>query len=375
MPYSIPFIKPVFPDPSVVAADFADIVASNWYTNFGPKERLFSAALGRYIGEGYHAVTFANATLALMALIQGTLGRGDGSRHVIVPSFTFAAGPASIEWAGYRPYFVDVDMDTLQPSLDDARRALENPQLDVAGVLVCNTFGIGNPAIAHWESLAAQHSVPLLVDSAAGFASRYANGAAVGTAGTAEVFSFHATKPFAVGEGGAVLTRDAALATRLSEFQNFGFSSGLGSVELGLNAKLQEVNAAIGLRQLELIDAAVADRQTVLATYREAFVEAPIRFPTNIESSSVCFASVLLPTHSARDAALAALLAAGVEARAYYSPAVHLQPHFASAPRSGDLPATGAVVDTVLSLPVHQGMPEESTSLIVRTLLESIDAA
>lgn len=362
MPFDIPFIRPRFPASDLIGADFDAIVESNWYTNFGPREREFSTAIAAYIGEGYHAVTFANATIALMALIPAAFGRGDGTRFVIVPSFTFAAGPEAIEWAGYKPLFIDIDPVSLQPDLADAQAAIEAN--DVAGILLCNTFGIGNPAVHEWEQLAASTGIPMVADSAAGFGSAYPDGRRVGSATTAEVFSFHATKPFAIGEGGAILTRDSELAASLTSFQNFGFREGRGAFSLGLNGKLQEINAAIGLRQLVGFDETIRGRQRVLAAYRSGFAALPVRFPTAIEQSSVCFASVLFDDKQQRDAALERLRNAGVEARTYYAPAVHTHPYFASARRSGPLRVTDEVIDTVLSLPVYDMSEAEVVTVV-----------
>ena len=367
MTYSVPFIRPVFPTAAEIGSDFDEIVESNWYTNFGPKERRFAEEIGHYVGDGFTAVTFANATLALMAVLHGQLGPGDGRRSVLVPSFTFAAGPASIEWIGYRPAFVDIDPVTLQPSVASAMAALD-AGVDVAGILLCNTFGIGNPDIDDWLAFSEQTALPLVIDSAAGFGSRYGSDAKVGTAGIAEVFSFHATKPFAIGEGGAVVSRDAALLQRLHDFQNFGFSAGRGATALGLNGKLQELNAAIGLRQLAGFEAALAGRQRVLEAYRSGLEGTGIALPALIERSSVCFAAMLAPTAQARTDMLSALEQAGVEARAYYSPPVHLQPHFSSAWRA-DLHATEDVVARVLSLPVlHQEMADRDIDTVVRSV-------
>ena len=354
MSYSVPFIRPVFPTAAEIGSDFDEIVESNWYTNFGPKERRFAEAIGDYVGDGLAAVTFSNATLALMAVLHGVLGPGDRTRSVLVPSFTFAAGPAAIEWIGYRPAFIDIDPTSLQPSVRSARAALD-AGVDVAGILLCNTFGIGNPDIDDWLAFSRETGLPLVIDSAAGFGSQYGSGAKVGTAGIAEVFSFHATKPFAIGEGGAVVSRDAALLQRLHDFQNFGFSAGQGAAALGLNGKLQELNAAIGLRQLAGFDHALAARQQVLESYRAGLEGTGIVFPALIERSSVCFAAVLAPTAEARTETLSALEQAGVEARSYYSPAVHLQPHYSRAWHA-DVGATDDVVARVLSLPVHQQM-------------------
>ncbi|CAN5212616.1 DegT/DnrJ/EryC1/StrS family aminotransferase [soil metagenome] len=373
MSFDVPFIRPQFPAAKELSADFSEIVEANWYTNFGPKERAFSAALAAKMGDGYHVVTFANATIALLAALQVKLGRGDGHRRVLVPSFTFAAGPQAIEWCGYVPLFVDIDAATLQPSLHDARKVLSEPGQDIAAILLCNTFGIGNGSIAEWEDLADEAGVPLIIDSAAGFGSTYPDGSPVGTAGTCEVLSFHATKPFAIGEGGAIVTRDLELATALTEFTNFGFHAAQGATALGLNGKLHEFGAAIGLRQLVGFSESIAARQSVVARYMSS-LPATFIFPERIEESSVCFATMLLPDRETRDAAKERLLARSVEARTYYSPPVHAQPHFAGAQSVAGLDVTMEVVGRVLSVPVYARMAEHEIHLIIDTLAQGGDA-
>lgn len=365
MGFDVPFIRPVFPSAEVLSVDIAEIVGSNWFTNFGPKEEEFTRAIADYVGSGYSVVTFSNATVGLMAALTCLLGRGDGSQYVIAPSFTFAAGPEAIEWSGYKPLFVDIDASTVQPALADAIAAIDSPEFDIAAILLCNTFGIGNSQIAAWEQLARSAHIPLVIDSAAGFGSTYADGRRVGRAGDCEVFSFHATKPFAIGEGGAVVTRDPGLAIRLKEFTNFGFRDGKGAVALGLNGKLQEISAAIGLRQLAQFDRVLGARHDVLARYMKELALSGVVFPEQIENSSVCFASMLFPDGLARDNVRSNLLAKGVEARAYYSPPVHHQPHFESAARFGGLEVTEDVVSRILSVPVYQDMAEEHIVLIL----------
>lgn len=368
MSFRLPFIRPVFPSADALSADFQEIVDANWYTNFGPKEREFSAAIERYVGEGFHAVTFANATIALVAALHVRLGRGDGTRFVIVPSFTFAAGALAIEWAGYRPLFIDIDLADLQPSFEALPEALSAYPGAVAGMLLCNTFGMGNARIAQWEDAARESGLPLIVDSAAGFGSRYSDSRRVGTAGDCEIFSFHATKPFAIGEGGAVVTTDADFAARLKEFTNFGFHAAQGAVSLGLNGKLQEINAAIGLRQLPVLDESVAARQRVVRQYRDALSESAYRIPEGLYSSSVCFATLVAATPELRDAVLQRLRDNGVEARTYYSPPIHLQPQFVDAQRVGTLSSTENLVSRVLSVPVYSDMTGEEIAIVVDTL-------
>ncbi|WP_374007752.1 DegT/DnrJ/EryC1/StrS family aminotransferase [Leifsonia sp. LS-T14] len=368
MSYDVPFIRPLFPSGDAIAADLDRIVASNWFTNFGPIEREFAQAVADFVGEGHQAVTFSNATLGLLAAVQAVAGRGDGSRSVIVPSFTFAAGPQAIVWAGHRPLFIDIEPSSLQPSLEEASAAIDANPGRIAAILLCNTFGIGNPRIAEWEELSARSGIPLIIDSAAGFGSRYTPERRVGDAGVCEVFSFHATKPFAIGEGGAVVTRDHELAERLKSFSNFGFEPGSGATQLGLNGKLQEFNAALGLRQLADFDAAVRSRQEVLSELQSRLPTGLFRAPDNIGASSVCFGSFLLPTEALRDRALARLAAGGVEARSYYSPAVHTQPYFAEGESAGPLDVTADVGRRIVSLPIHQEMRRADIDRVVESL-------
>lgn len=371
-PPLIPFISPVFPAPDDIAADFARIIESNWYTNFGPFERRFRERIEKWVGRDAHAATFTNATVALMSAAVEVFGKGNGSQIVLTPSFTFAAGAEAIEWAGHKATFIDIDEASLQPGIAGARDAFERYGTRVAGVLLCNSFGIANAQIDRWESLCREYSVPLLVDSAAGFGSTYSDGTPLGLRGSAEIFSFHATKPMAIGEGGAVLTRDPELAARLRSAQNFGFEEMRGAQRLGLNGKLQEINAAIGLRQLDSLGDALENRRAVLERYRRALEPAGWTLPTGIADSSVCFATIIAPDDATRDRASSALAAQRIEARQYYSPPVHEQAYFADRLRIGDLAVTRSTVRRVLSLPVHQTMSEQSTDAVVTAILQGM---
>jgi len=360
--FDVPFIRPVFPPSGVIARDVTEIVESNWFTNFGPKERLFAERVAASIGDGMHAATFCNATVALVAALSVALGdpracAGGARRLVVVPSFTFAAGPQSIQAVGREPLFIDVDETTLQPSVMAAAEAIASRSDQVDGILLCNSFGIGNAEIDEWEALAERYGVPLVIDSAAGYGSRYPGGGAVGSRGTCEVFSFHATKPFAIGEGGAIVSRDADLIEAARSFSNFGFADG-GAVRWGLNGKLQEINAAIGLRQMERFDEALAARRTIQARYAEVFAALRgARTVAHAELSSVCFATIVLPDESTRDAVVREARASGIEARVYYAPPVHLQPRFLNAARHGSLPHTVDVSRRTVALPVFEGLP------------------
>src|SRR5262249_17147264 len=145
----------------------------------------------------------------------------------------------------------------------------------------------------------------LVIDSAAGFGSHYADGTRVGTRGACEIFSLHATKPFAIGEGGALVSRDPRLVEQAYSFQNFGFTKSPEAVQLGLNAKLQEISAAIGLRQLVHLDDRLASRRQVLESYRDGLADTGAVFQNNAEAASLCFASVCCTSVDHKSAVLA----------------------------------------------------------------------
>lgn len=364
----IPFIRPSFPAPEELAHEFQDIVDANWYTNFGPKESAFARALADYLGPNLHAATFANGTLALIAALRTAVGPGDRRRHVLMPSFTFIAVAQAALWAGYRPWFIDIDASTWQPSLEAARAALENSRDDIAAIQLANVFGVGNPDIADWEGLAAEWEVPLIIDSAAGFGSMYSGDERVGGRGSCEIFSFHATKPFAIGEGGSLVSRDYDVIEKAHDFVNFGFAKSRECVQLGLNGKLQEVNAAIGLRQLVGFDERLASRRNAFDQYRTELEGVGLRFQPNAETSSLCFASACCSTPDQKSSVMNSLCTSAVQARDYYNPPQHSHPYFLEnidLTRSSDLSVTSDVCSRIISLPVHDHMRVDDVGRVI----------
>lgn len=368
MTMRVPFVRPTMPSPDSVGAAFRNVVDSNWYTNFGPQEQVFRQGLERYVGNGVHAATVANATIGLMGALSATLPRGNGREYVAVVPFTFAAGPQAIVWHGYRPAWFDVDSDTMQPSLESFE-ALTETGTPLSAILLTNTFGIGNGEIARWEERASELGIPLVIDSAAGFGSTYAGGELLGARGACEVFSFHATKPFSVGEGGVVLSRDPEITTRIMQFTNFGFENReIGASHLGLNGKLSEVHAAIGNAQLERIDAILESRRQALAFYMERLQGASVSYPARLECSSVGFVSLAIDTTVRRDAIMAALRSEGVDAKTYYAPGVHHHPFFSESETLVSLQVTESLGSRMLSLPVLGDMTEAEIEYVCQAV-------
>jgi dTDP-4-amino-4,6-dideoxygalactose transaminase len=368
MTSEIPFIRPRFPDPADLAQEFTEIVDANWYTNFGPKERLFAESIGKYVGPDLHVATFANGTLALIAAIRAAVGAGDHDRYVLMPSFTFIAAAEAAVWAGYRPWFIDIDPRTWQPSLAAARTALESARDDIAGIQLANVFGVGNPDIDAWEELAAEWGLPLVIDSAAGFGSRYSGHERVGGRGDCEIFSFHATKPFAIGEGGALVTRNPEIASQAHDFENFGFAKSRECTQIGMNAKMQEISAAIGLRQLPGFDRRLASRRSVFECYREPLTALGLQFQPNADTSTLCFASACCSSPDQKASVLNSLQHHGIQARDYYNPPQHRHPYFEAnqeLTRSTELSVTTDVCSRIVSLPVHDHMVADDIARVI----------
>lgn len=366
--YRVPFIRPSFPSPQELVEDYKKVVAANWFTNFGPFEEEFAQQIGKYIGQNYIAVTFSSATAGLLASIIAILGKGNGAQYVIMPSFTFVAGADALVWCGYKPLFIDIEAKGLHMDLEQAEAVIKEYGDIVVGILFCNAFGVGTTNIEDWEMLAKTLKKPLIIDSAAGFGSLYSGQRKVGTAGDCEIFSFHATKPFAIGEGGAVITRDRQLAEQLRSIQNFGFDQNKNATQLGLNGKLQEINAAIGLRQLQRFGNILERRRRLLRRYKTELNAELFLLQQNAENASLCFAAVLVRDPSERDGRLEALQKAGVDAKTYYSPSIHQQEYFRGSTTFGTLSTTEIIGKSVISLPVYDRMDDTEATLIIDTL-------
>lgn len=371
----IPFIKPNFPRSSDIATDIDEIVQTNWFSNFGPKERHFSRALEAYLGQGVHVTTLANGTLALIAAISSTIGRGKRDRFILMPSFTFIAVPQAAIWNNYRPWFIDIDPATWQPSVASARSILETSRDKIAGILLPNVFGVGNPHIGDWERLSSEWDLPLIIDSAAGFGSTYSGGELVGARGTCEIFSFHATKPFAIGEGGALVSRDSKLVDRVCGFQNFGFDQTRKSLLLGMNGKLSEISAAIGIRQLDGLDNRLASRRAIFNRYRRHLEGKGFTFQPNAELSSHWCASICAESSAVKNSVMVNLELLGIQARDYYNPGLHLHPYFSQNRENYEatgLDVTNDICSRIISLPIHDRMNARDFERVVVAVSEGM---
>jgi dTDP-4-amino-4,6-dideoxygalactose transaminase len=369
--FSVRFLTPSLPPQEAIDRYFERSREAAWFSNFGPCHELLVERLEAYLGGGVSCVPVANCTLGLMIALRATAGLPEpGRREVILPSFTFAAAIEAVLWAGFEPVFADVEQESWHLAPEAVSGALRSRGNRVAAVLACSTFGTppSDELRSAWESACAGAGVALVVDSAPGFGAVGEDGRPLAGQGDAEVFSFHATKPFAIGEGGLVVTPDPALAGKLRELANFGFDEGLVRDLPGLNAKLSEWHAAVALAVLDGFGDVLARRRTHAAELRDLIEPLGYELQAGCEHGPWQFVPALAPSRAARDEALATARAAGIELRSYFDPPLNEMPAFRDVPRADPLETTASLAARAISLPMANSWPPGTTEAIARCL-------
>jgi dTDP-4-amino-4,6-dideoxygalactose transaminase len=359
-----------------VEAPFREILANGKITNFGKYNTLFEEEVGRYLR--CHVATTSSGTMG-MVLVMKALGVEPGKK-VIIPSFTFMATAQAVLYAGAVPLFAEVRDDlTLCP--DDLDRLLAAHGPDVTAVVPVHMYGL--PAqVDAIQAVIARHAakrgnpIRLVYDAAHAFGSATADGRPCGTFGDAEVFSLSVTKLLVSVEGGLVTSNDAELIQRVKKYRNYGIKDNYDAHWQGMNGKMSEFHAIIGLHNLRRIDWLLETRAEK-AAYYTARIEAACRSkvlvpPAGVQHTFKDF-SVVIPREwsgAGRDAMMAALKQRGVETRAYFYPPVHEQTFFRQyADRS--LPRTEEMARRVLTLPFYTDITSEEMDYAAAMLAET----
>ncbi len=365
----VPFIKPHLPSPDEIAGDLKEIYKNNYYSNNGPVYHRFVAAMEDYFGQGLHVVVINNATTALMLAMKACYSKSSRKKYVAVPAFTFPAGPLAIEWCGYEPIFFDVNESDAQPSIESFERLYEKYNSQLAGILLTNSFGIGNNDLAKWEKTSVDKGLAMIIDSAPGVGSVYPDGQLLGGGGVCEIFSMHVTKPFGIGEGGLITTKDGDLAQKLESLKNFGFGKAKLTTGQGLNGKITELDCAIGLRLLESFDATLKQRKAVHSVY-EGQLKGKVRFLPNARKAAIQFITIVVDA-DVRDRTLTSLEKNKIDARTYYAPPLHQHDYFNDTLKV-ELPGTELLSRQVISLPLHGDMKPELVERICTIVKEAL---
>lgn len=334
------------------------VLDRKWLTNDGPLVDEFEARVAEIAGVS-HCIAVSSATVGLQ-LVARALGL---TGEVIVPSFTFIGTAHAMSWVGLKPVFCEIDeaTHTLDPVAVEA--AITPATSAILGV---HLWG-GPCAVDELADIASRHGLKLFFDAAHALGCTY-SGRAMGGLGEASVFSFHATKVASAAEGGAITTNDSGLARRLRSMRNFGFAGYDNVTELGTNAKMSELCAAVGICSLESLDEFLEANRRNYECYRRdlegvAGVRLMPRAAGERHNDHYVVVEVLgdQPRRH-RDDIVTALHAENILARRYFYPGCHrLEPY-----RGGGvkLPRTESVAARVITLPTGTSVSEEDVAVI-----------
>ena len=336
-----------------IESAIARVLAHGQYI-LGPEVRILEADLAQFCGAG-EVVSCGNGTDALALLLMAkSLAPGEA---VLCPSFTFAATAEAIAWLGGTPVFVDVDSVTfnIDPiSLEIGVATAKQRGLRPVGVITVDLFG--QPAdYDALERVCAAHGLWLLADAAQSFGAAY-KGRKVGTFGCATTTSFYPSKPLGCyGDGGAIFTDDVELAAILRSLRVHGQGADkYDNVRIGMNGRLDTIQAAVLIEKLKIFADELAERDAVAARYGAALADVAL-VPRLAPGCTSVWAQYTIKVEPARRAWLAELLRAeGIPTEVHYAKALHQQTAFRHYPTAGNgLPVSEALVRQVISLPMH----------------------
>ena len=251
--------RPLLPDLDLVTNKLKEVWDSKWLTNNGPQHILLEKSLKETLKVPYLSL-FNNGTIALMVACQSLRLSGD----VITTPFTFAATPHVLTWNNINPIFCDIDPITMNIDADKIESMI-TPQ--TTGILAVHVFG--TPCdVEKIQEVANRYGLRVIYDAAHAFGVEIGN-KGIGTFGDISMMSFHATKLYHTVEGGALMHNDCHLKARIDLLKNFGIKNEEEVVMPGINGKMNEVQAAIGLIMLDCIDEERQKRAVLTHIYRE----------------------------------------------------------------------------------------------------------
>jgi dTDP-4-amino-4,6-dideoxygalactose transaminase len=323
---------------------------SKWLTNNGPFHQQLETALCEHLGVE-HISLFTNCTIALITALQALRITGE----VITTPYSFVATSHSLLWNGIKPVFVDIDPVTLNLDPDKIEAAI-TPQTTAIMPVHCYGHPCDTKAI---QKIADNYNLKVIYDAAHAFGVKDAYGSVLNH-GDLSVLSFHATKVFNTFEGGAIVCPDAKTKVRIDQLKNFGYVGEINVVAPGINGKMSEFNAALGLLQLKYLDQALARRKEIDGAYRVRLKDVKGISCLNDSAEKVAnysYFPILVQADYpiSRDDLYQKLKDNGIHPRRYFYPLISDFPMYRGLPSSHreNLPAATAAAQQVLCLPIY----------------------
>lgn len=347
-------------------ADFVPYLQEIWdskiLTNGGPFHQKFEQKLCEYLGVK-HIALFANATIGLVTALQALRITGE----VITTPYSFVATAHSLLWNGIKPVFVDIDPVSLNLDPKQIEAAI-TPQTTAIMPVHCYGHPCDVDAI---RTIADTYGLKVIYDAAHAFGVRCHCGSVLNH-GDLSVLSFHATKVFTTFEGGAIVCPDEKIKQRINYLKNFGFADEVTVVAPGINGKMSEFGAALGLLQLEGVDRAFAKRRAIDERYRTALADVPgiacLPHAGEVLGNYAYFPVLVQPEYPlTRDALYQKFRDHEIFVRRYFYPLISDFPMYRGMPSAahGNLPVARRMAQQVLCLPIYPDLPHGEVDRIV----------
>ena len=357
--------QPSLPPLEALIPYLEKIWESKVLTNGGPFHEQLEQALCEYLGVKYISL-FTNATIGLITALQALRVNGE----VITTPYSFVATAHSLLWNNIKPVFVDIDPITLNLDPDKIEAAI-TPQTTAIMPVHCYVHPCD---VVRIQEIADAYGLKVIYDAAHAFGVQLGSGSVLNH-GDLSVLSFHATKVFNTFEGGAIISPDAKTKLRIDHLKNFGFVDEITVAAPGINGKMSEFNAALGLLQLKGVDEAIMKRKRIDACYRKALslvqgIYCPMDSGEKVANYSYFPILVGLDYSLSRDALYQKLRDNGVYARRYFYPLISDFPMYrglASSTQS-NLPVASKTASEVICLPIFPDLTDEQISFITELI-------
>jgi dTDP-4-amino-4,6-dideoxygalactose transaminase len=349
--------KPSLPPLEEFTESLKEIWNTKIITNNGPFHKRFEHALAENLGVKYISV-FANGTLALMTALKALGITGEA----ITTPFSFVATTHALWMNGIKPVFVDIEPDYFTLDPDKIEAAITQK---TTAILAVHVFG--NPCmVERLQQIADTHGLKLIYDAAHAFGVRI-NGEPVLKFGDMSILSFHATKVFNTIEGGAIICHDERTKQRIDRLKNFGFAGETNVIEPGINAKMNELQAAYGLLQLKYINEYIAKRKVIAETYREQLGDiSGIRYLSDmkgVDHNYNSFPILIDPKEygQTRDEVYEGLKKYNIFCRRYFYPLISQFPPYCElkSAKPENLPLAEKIAKQVLCLPFYSDLEKQ----------------
>jgi dTDP-4-amino-4,6-dideoxygalactose transaminase len=352
----IPVTKTYFPSIEKYQKQIARVWESGWLTNRGQLCKELEKGIQDHLTSP-SLVLMNNGTIPLQIALK-LLGNGG---EIITTPFSYVATVSSIVWEGCTPVFVDIDPETLTIQPNQIESVI-TPRTTC--ILATHVFG-NICHVEQIESIAKKHGLKVIYDAAHCFGVRY-NGKSIFEFGDIATCSFHATKIFHSGEGGALFSANEDLLLRAFRMHNFGHVTPESFDEVGINGKISELNAAMGICVLQDMDQIVAARQKVVEHYREKLSFAGFRtqrLQDGLEWNAAYF-PIWFDTKEQMENVLFKLNQVSVFPRRYFYPSLNQLPYL----KGESCPISEDISQKILCLPLYVGLASRELDMICETI-------